>query len=315
MKKSKFTGKIRTDPWDTLAYGPPEPMASLWEEYLREALGASAKSGRFRVVRRDIQEAGDFTWMYQNWRDLTPEERLQAWRRLMEAAKSRLAEVRETCVRCGECCEKSSPTLLLPDLELFNREVLTWNEVYSLPEGDQVLSREGKPAVLKEERLKIRELPGTRQCWFYLAATRGCRIYQDRPEQCRRQQCWDEPAEPASGEFLARRHLLEQVPEVWELISAHRERCRRPMVRQAVQNLLDGEESAAEPLFNALHFDHYLRQMFTQEWNLAPAATELLLGRPLTDFVASLGLKAVLTPDGVFQLEPRQTQCKADIQL
>ncbi len=315
MKKSKFTGKIRTDPWDTLAYGPPEAMESIWREFLGEVLGAPAKSGRFRVLRREIEAAGDFARISQSWRDLTPEERSQAWRRLVEAVKSRLEEVRETCVRCGECCEKSSPTLLLADLPLFQREVLTWNEVFTLQEGDQVLSREGNPAVLKEERLKVRELPGTRQCWFYVAATRSCRIYEDRPEQCRRQECWGEAAEPASGDYLSRRHLLEQIPEVWELIAAHQERCHRPRVRRAVQDLLDGREAAADVLFEALHFDHYLRQMLLKEWGLSPAATELLLGRALTEFVAGLGLKAALTPEGVFKLEPRQTQCRADIQL
>ncbi len=312
MEKRKFTGKIRTDPWDSLAYGPAEVLKAIWHEYLTEVLEASPKSARFRVLRREIEEAADFARLAADWGRLGPQERASAWRRLMEAARTRLAEAAARCVRCGECCEKSSPTLLVADLPLFQQEVLSWTEVYTLPEGDIGLSRAGKPITLKGERLKIRELPGTRQCWFYVAATHSCRIYEQRPEQCRRQRCWEPPAEPAAEEFLARRHLVGQVPEVWELIAAHQERCSRASVRQAVREVLDGDEAAANPLFEALHFDHYLRQMFQQDWGLSPAATEFLLGRKLTDFVASLGLKALLTPEGVFKLEPRPPRCTSE---
>ena len=54
MKDKKFLGKIRQDPWEALAKGPKEVMASLWQEYLQEVLNASKQSGRFRIVRQLI---------------------------------------------------------------------------------------------------------------------------------------------------------------------------------------------------------------------------------------------------------------------
>jgi hypothetical protein len=39
---------------------------------------------------------------------------------------------------------------------------------------------------------------------------------------------------------------------------------------------------------------------------LTPEATELLLGRPLTECLRTLGVKATLTPEGVFRLEAIQ---------
>src|SRR4030042_231584 len=99
MAKKKFTGKIRTDPWEALA---------------------------------------------------------ESWRRLVTAARATAEAARESCVRCGECCERFSPTLLLPDLVLFEEEVLPWDEVYTLRQGELGTSREGKVLPLKEERLKIR---------------------------------------------------------------------------------------------------------------------------------------------------------------
>ncbi len=306
MKEKKFLGKIRQDPLEALAKGPKEVMASLWQEYLQEILNAKQKSGRFRLVRQQVEEKADFPQIYRDWNNMDVEARAAAWKRLMAAAKDVLWAGWETCVRCGECCELSSPTLLAQDLPLFQQEVLTWNEVYTLRPGEKVTSREGKPVTLAEERLKIREVPGSHQCWFYLAATRSCRIYDQRPEQCRRQECWAAEAEaPAPAELLTREALLAGVPEVWELVQAHQERCGLGRVLQALQGLDTDQETASEALFDALHFDHYLRHMLQEEWKLTAAAIDFILGLPLTRFLQDHGINASLTPEGTYRLTPR----------
>jgi Fe-S-cluster containining protein len=306
MKEKKFLGKIRQDPWESLAKGPKEVMASLWQEYLQEVLNASRKSRRFQTVRRQIEEKASFPEIYRDWNTMDVEARASAWKRLMAAAKDVLWAGWETCVRCGECCEIGSPTLLAPDLALWQREIITWNDVYTLRPGEQVTSREGKASTLQEERLKIREVPGSRQCWFYQAATNRCRIYEDRPEQCRRQECWGEEAPAlAPEELLAREALLAGVPEIWDLVTAHEERCALRRVHQALQGLESDPDTASEALFDALHFDHYLRQMLQEEWELSPAAAEFILGRPLTQFLRDHGINATLTAEGTFRLTPR----------
>lgn len=308
MADKKFFGKIHEDPFEALAKGPREVMASIWQAYLAEVLGISAQSGRFQILRRQIEAAAGFETIFENWNALAPESRGVAWQRLVTAARDKIKALGEACVRCGECCEKGSPTLLTHDLPLFQQEVLTWNDVYTLRAGEPVASREGQPATLEEERLKVREVPGSRQCWFYLAATRSCRIYENRPEQCRRQVCWGEPPRPpAKAQILSRRDLLTAVPEVWDLIVAHQERCDYDKVARALKALAAGEEDATEPLFDALHFDHYLRKMLMDDWGLTAAATELLLGRPLPEFLQAHGLAAHLTPEGVFRLERRDS--------
>ncbi len=307
MQGKKFLGKIRDNPWEALAKGPKEVMASLWQEYLQEVLDAPRQSGRFRIIRQHIEDKAEFQKVYQEWNQMAPEARAAAWRQLMAAVKEEMQTWGETCVRCGECCELSSPTLLYPDLALFQQEVLTWNEVYTLRPGEQVTSREGKATTLQEERLKVREVPGSRQCWFYLAATRSCRIYEQRPEQCRRQQCWGEEAPaPAPEELLTREALLAGVPEVWDLVRAHQERCALSRVLKALQGLETDPDAAGDALFDALHFDHYLRRMLEKEWELSPGAVEFILGQPLTRFLQDHGINAILTPEGTFRLTPRE---------
>jgi Fe-S-cluster containining protein len=307
MGDKKFLGKIHGEPWDALAKGPREALSAIWNDYLTEVLQISSKSERYKILRREIEKAGGFKEVYESWNTLAPESRAVAWRRLMTASRNQILERVQSCVRCGECCEKGSPTLLSTDLGLFNREVLTWNDVYTLRAGEKATNREGQVTALQEERLKVREVPGSRQCWFYIAATQTCRIYEDRPGQCRRQNCWSEPPAPsAPEELLQRRHLFIGVPEVWELIQQHQTRCDCAAVVSLLADLGNGQEEAGDSLFEALHFDHYLRQLLIDDWGLTPAAIELLLGRPLTDLLETYGLHAVLTPEGVFRLEARQ---------
>jgi Fe-S-cluster containining protein len=307
MAEKKFLGKIHGEPWDALAKGPREALSTIWNDYLAEVLQISPKSERYKILRREIETAAGFKDVFESWNALAPESRAVAWRRLMTASRNQILERGQSCVRCGECCTKSSPALLLPDLGLFQQEVLTWNDVYTLRPGEKATTREGQVTALKEERLKVREVPGSRQCWFYLAANQTCRIYKNRPEQCRRQNCWGEPPDPPSPEeLLQRRHLFAGVPEVWELIEEHQTRCDCAAVARLLAALGTGEAGADDALFEALHFDHYLRQLLIDDWELTPAATELLLGRPLGEFLETYGVHATLTPEGVFRLEARQ---------
>jgi Fe-S-cluster containining protein len=305
MAKKKFTGKIRTDPWEALAKGPREVMLSIWQEYLADLLGGSLKTARNRILREEIDKAAGFSEIYHNWNEMSPEERAEAWRCLVGTVRDQLEATREVCVRCGECCVNFSPALLLPDSHLLEKEILTWNDLYALRPGDLDTSQEGNPLTVKEEQLKIREIPGSQQCTFYQAATQSCRIYENRPEQCRRLHCWGEMPRPAPEEFLTREHLFAQVPEIRDLIRAHAERCNLQVLRESLEEVAAGREGAGEALFEALHFDHYLREMFQAEWGLSKEATELILGRPVTRFLRDLGFQATLTPEGVFRLTPR----------
>ena len=112
MADKKFSGKIHGEPWEALAKGPREALATIWNDYLAEVLQVSPKSERYKILRREIEAAAGFKEVYENWNTLPPESRAVAWRRLMTASRNQLLERGDSCVRCGECCEMGSPTLL-----------------------------------------------------------------------------------------------------------------------------------------------------------------------------------------------------------
>lgn len=307
----KFKGKIRDNPLVALERGNREVMASLWKEYLAEVIGGVPGSDRHRLLAERIEAAADFKSLYYDWDKMPPPERAQRWMDLVTATRAELDRCRDECIRCGECCEKSSPTLTVDDLRLFQDNILAYTDVYTLRQGERVSSlRDQEVKVLDSERLKVREHPGTSTCLFYAADPNRCLIYEHRPQQCRMQLCWreagDEEGPEAPGPFLTRRDLFEEHPELWGLLSAHEARCGLKALDAAVQALAAGDEAASEQLFEMLHFDHYLRQTLLQEWELHPLAIEFLLGRPLSQLLRHVGVTAEMTPEGVFRLEPVQ---------
>jgi len=301
----KFLGKIRDNPLVALERGNREVMLNIWREYLAELLELDSKSGRRQLLVNRIEQAGDFDRLYNDWNDLPTPERGNRWLAMIRAAKAEWQEVQDTCLRCGECCEKSSPTLMAADMHLFQDNILHWTEVYTLRRGEKGVSpRTGEVAPITEERLKLKEHSGTKHCLYYARDPNRCLIYDQRPQQCRDQLCNLSEAErpPAESGFLTREALFGQHPELWALISAHEQRCAIDRLEAALQDFTDNNSPASEALFDMLHFDHYLRQMLLQDWEIPSAALDFLLGRPLTQIIRQFGLKATMTPAGVFQL-------------
>ncbi|OPX20938.1 MAG: hypothetical protein BZ151_01000 [Desulfobacca sp. 4484_104] len=306
-KTRKFTGKIRDNPIVALERGTCEVMATLWEEYFTELIGMEPKSGRFKELEGRIKREANFERLYQEWNDLTVPERGFRWYQLLEITKKHKRNTEGLCVRCGECCRRHTPTLMLSDLRLFQNNVLSWTDVYTLRTGERVSSpRSGEVFALPEERIKIRTLPGSRQCLFYREEPNRCLIYEQRPQQCQAQACWhtEEERPPQTETPLSRRQLFGDLAELWELIEAHEQRCAYLRFEKAVQEVAQGGVEAQEALFDLLHFDHYLRQMLIDDWEVPALATNLLLGRSLSQLLGQLGIKATMTPDGIFQLEP-----------
>ncbi len=304
--KKKFKGKIRDNPLVALERGNRDVMLNIWREYLLELLELDPKSGRRQLLINRIEQAADFDRLYGEWNDLSTSERAERWLTLIRLAKAELQEVNDNCLRCGDCCVKSSPTLTINDMHLFQNDIVHWSEVYTLRRGEKGVSpRTGEVVAIDSERLKIKEHSGAKHCLYYATNPNRCLIYEQRPEQCRQQLCnrseTEQPAE--ESEFLTREDIFGQHPELWALIAAHETRCAVDRLEGILQDLTEENAAASEALFDMLHFDHYLRQMLLQEWEISPGAQEFLLGRPLTQVLRQFGIKAVMTPDGVFNLE------------
>lgn len=303
--RGKFKGKIRDNPLVALERGKREVMLNLWQEYVQELVDLEPASGRRRLLLERIEAEGGFLDLYNEWNDLTPDQRASRWLKLVHTAKAVVAETAAICLRCGDCCERSSPTLVEEDLPLLQDETLHWTDIITLRVGERAYEpRQRQVITLTEERLKLREQPQSHRCLFFAEEPNRCLIYDHRPWQCRIQFC-NRKAEqqPPSGKPLSRQAIFGAHPEIWQLIAAHEERCGIPRLAAVLERLREGEAAAEEELFDILHFDHYLRDYLRREWQLPARALDFLIGRPLPEILPQFGLQATMTPQGTFQVE------------
>jgi len=212
---------------------------------------------------------------------------------------------RPYCIRCGTCCAKGSPTLTAGDLELFTRDIVKPFDVLTIRKGE--LARPAGREELErteQELIKVRETPGNNTCVFFKPGDKECSIYESRPLQCRRQECWNslDPDEIGGQEMLAREKLLRGTGPLWEIIQRHEERCSYDRLARVMAKLEATKGQTVEELLELLRFDLHVRHFIIEKFNLASEALDFFLGRPLSQAVEPYGLSVIEQPDGSFLL-------------
>ncbi len=214
---------------------------------------------------------------------------------------------RPYCIRCGTCCTKGSPTLLEDDMELFRRDVLKPGQVITIRVGEPTYSSETEEvAPTRDELIKIREVPGSKTCIFYEKSGSTCSIYDSRPVQCRNQECWNTAAaeKTVCVKPIGRRHLLEAIPSLWEIVQRHEERCSYSEFTRAMTRLGATKGQTVGEVIDVLGFDNHVREFITERFGFDAETMDFLLGSSLREAIAQYGLVLEEEPDGSFLLKP-----------
>jgi Fe-S-cluster containining protein len=220
------------------------------------------------------------------------------------AESSRLA-IRTHCIRCGECCLRSSPTLQAEDLHLIAEGVLEKKNLVTLRKGElvtDIVKNAVEPSV--DEAIKVREKQGTeRGCLFYEEASKTCAIYAAKPLQCTALKCWDnrEILEVLGRPKLRRRDVIPD-GVLFGLMKAHENKCSYTIVEDHVRRISTEGTMAVEGLLDLLKFDFHLRPFVSQKLNLPLDETDFFFGRPLAETIRSFGLQVIKEQDGSFFL-------------
>ncbi len=209
------------------------------------------------------------------------------------------------CERCGECCINGSPTLHLSDFKLFEENIVTLNNVYTLRKGELIYDNIGEELdYLKEETIKIKEIPGVKTCIFYGSENRDCKIYDTRPYQCVYFECWNPKKffETLSEEKLSRGDLFGKVPAIREFVEAHEERCGYRKLEELFDKTQEGSEEAAGEILEILEYDTHIRPFIVEKLNVPAESTDLIFGRPLAETVKMFGYKVEKDDEGNYCL-------------
>ncbi len=234
-----------------------------------------------------------------------PRSEAEIWRNVREVLLKAAYATRPHCVKCGECCSKSSPVLVEEDLTLFYKDILKPEHIITIRRGETTYSEKTQSVETPEhEFLKIKEQAFSKRCAFHNASTTECAIYENRPKQCRDQECWNpENAMQDNPKWLDREQLLKDTGPLWNLIQQHEEKCSHVETQRALTRLGATHGQTVEEVLDLLRVDHFTRDFFAKEFNLNPDTMDFFLGRPLKEMLTVYGLK--LEEDaGCFTLSP-----------
>jgi Fe-S-cluster containining protein len=209
---------------------------------------------------------------------------------------------RTHCVRCGECCLKSSPTLHVRDLDLVAGGSLPREVLYTVRKGELVRDNiHDRIVPAEQEMIKVREKEGG--CIFYAGEERACSIYENRPSQCASLKCWD------TGEFMElyrspklRRHDVIEDGVLLGLIEEQDKRCSYATLYDHVCRIAKDGEKAVEAILELMKFDFHIRPFLSQKLGLRLEEMDFFFGRPLTETIIMFSLKVARQPDGGFLL-------------
>lgn len=215
-----------------------------------------------------------------------------------------MGKPRDHCIRCGECCLRSSPSLQITDAPLVYESVIKRSDLYSVRVGELVQDNIwDELKVTDTELIKVREKESGGGCVFYDGAEKRCTIYGHRPAQCKALACWDESefmrvyAKPKAG----RKEIIHD-QTLLRLIDEHENRCAYAQLERYVKKIESNGEKAVEKILEILKFDHVIRSLIPEKLGIDSDEMDMILGRPLTETIIMIGLKVVREPDGSFFL-------------
>jgi Fe-S-cluster containining protein len=196
---------------------------------------------------------------------------------------------------------KGGPTLHKEDGVLFSQGVLNKTDVYTLRKGEVVRNIDDTLMVIEQEMIKIKGEGDSWSCMFYDEEENACKIYQDRPAECRALQCWDLKSlrEAMTRPGLQRADLMDPDDGLRRIIEAHEEKCAYATLDESVKGLQGTDsEGAAEKILDLLQYDAYLRPFLAEKLKMDPNVMDFLFGRPLKTTIRMHGLCVKEEGDG-----------------
>ena len=211
---------------------------------------------------------------------------------------------RTHCIRCGECCLGSSPTLQIADVSLVYDGFIERGNLYTIRLGELVRDNiRGELRVTDKEIIKVHEKEKSLGCIYYDEKAKACTIYEYRPIQCKALACWDE------SEFMRiyarpkgdRRDIIRD-KTVLGLMNEHDRRCSYSELDKCVRQIEREGERAIGGILEVLRFDHHIRTFTSKKLGIDLNEMDFLFGRPLTETITMFGLKVIKKSDGSFFL-------------
>jgi len=204
---------------------------------------------------------------------------------------------RSSCIRCGVCCKKGGPTIHTEDKEQIEKGKIPVKFLFTIrkhePSFDNIRNH---IAPANTDIVKIKSKKDSSECIFYDPSNSECRIYKNRPVECRKLKCWDtrEISLLYDKNRINRETLLSGINDLWDLIQDHQDSCSYQKVaalsdRVKCNNI--GRKDALKKLNEMIRYDYSIRHLIVEKDKKASEMLDFLFGRPLTATIKMFGLK------------------------
>ena len=307
--KHNSSHSIQSDPaslQDLFQSGNRKDFVAQVQNALRQILVKLHVEGHYDQVITLVKREPSYRELNNTWEEIIPSVRSQKWYELMDRFIQIAYSTRPYCLRCGECCRLGSPSLHLEDAELLARGLISFRQIYTLRRGEPVrLNIEAKLGTLPSELIKFKEDQEKRYCRFYSENQNSCGIYENRPLQCRFQQCWNPEALEKlwQEQKLTRRDILENDQDLMELLELHDERCAPERLNHLFIRLYNTRDmKVLDQVLEMLKQDVAIRSLATTKLNRDEEELDFLLGRPLAEIISPYGFRVEMDEDGVYHL-------------
>jgi len=235
----------------------------------------------------------------------SPEQDQNIWANIRDLLIKAAYASRQYCIRCGDCCRNHTPTLVMHDMVLLKKNIIQPEHLFTVRRGEFGYSNfDDETVELESEMIKVRSGPDSGTCIFYQGFDKSCAIYEDRPVQCRSQQCWSQAGTPLEQPLMSRQDIFLGIDPLWKIISAHEERCGHDDWKRAISRLEATQGHSVDELLATLRYDLTVRDFLRERFGMSKEITELVVGRPMETFLSLSGLELLHLPDGTFMLQP-----------
>lgn len=210
---------------------------------------------------------------------------------------TKTGETRTSCIRCGTCCRKGSPTLHHEDIPILLGGHIKHNQLVTIRKGELAFD----PATQSlrptdKELIKINGRGGSWACRFLDEATSECTVYEHRPLECRLLKCWDtSDLEAAMGRStLARTDIINRNDPVAEVIQYHDRKVSLEDLQDLTTRFAERrvlEEVAVRKLDEMIRLDLAIRANAFEKLGIDQQYELFIFGRPLTTLIKSYGIQ------------------------
>ncbi len=212
----------------------------------------------------------------------------------MESQNATVGRI-SACRCCGTCCVRGGPAFHGEDRPLIEKGIIPIRYLYTIRKGELVNDPiRGALLPVNSEVIKIKGKTDSRICTFFDERTLRCRIYAERPLECRLLKCWDTAAIESMYERdrLSRRDLLAGVAGLWDLLVEHERRCSYDGLAKRVARLKQSPHKSRVGDFGEIvAYDRQVRQLAVERGLLEPEKLDFLFGRPLDQTMVMFDLR------------------------